>query len=282
MGKQRNQWMLSVSPSEALAQVRAALEQMEAEVSSETEAGFTAKTPRSMRKNRYAIEWRVEVTEEDGGSKVDVEMDTPGASAPKNAKLLEAVGEQIGGSKFEFEAEETSDIEKLASTKLNIKFMVRREIKKLPSLLHVGERVVNLAQGRYERKEGLIVVTDKRILFAEEGMMRSRLEDFPYDRVSSVQTSTGVLSGEIRIFASGNESKIDSVMPKERVPEISDYVRRRLHTKDEPSAPAPVADAPGAQADPLDQLKKLGELRDAGILTPEEFEAKKAALLERF
>lgn len=30
-----------------------------------------------------------------------------------------------------------------------------------------------------------------------------------------------------------------------------------------------------------DQLKKLGELRDAGVLTPEEFEAKKAQLLAR-
>ena len=37
-----------------------------------------------------------------------------------------------------------------------------------------------------------------------------------------------------------------------------------------PAAPA---------ADPLDQLKKLGELRDAGVLNDAEFEAKKAQLL---
>jgi len=39
---------------------------------------------------------------------------------------------------------------------------------------------------------------------------------------------------------------------------------------------APVAPA---DDDPLDKLKKLGELRDAGVLTPEEFEAQKAAVL---
>jgi hypothetical protein len=41
------------------------------------------------------------------------------------------------------------------------------------------------------------------------------------------------------------------------------------------------AAAPAAPAaeDPLDKLKKLGELRDAGVLTPEEFEAQKAAVL---
>jgi hypothetical protein len=42
-----------------------------------------------------------------------------------------------------------------------------------------------------------------------------------------------------------------------------------------------VGAAPAAPAadDPLDKLKKLGELRDAGVLTPEEFEAQKAAVL---
>ncbi len=35
------------------------------------------------------------------------------------------------------------------------------------------------------------------------------------------------------------------------------------------------------QPDVTDQLRKLGELRDVGVLTPEEFEAKKAELLTR-
>jgi len=45
------------------------------------------------------------------------------------------------------------------------------------------------------------------------------------------------------------------------------------------NAPQPAA-AP-AQPDVTDQLKKLGELRDAGVLTNEEFETKKAELLAR-
>jgi hypothetical protein len=43
-----------------------------------------------------------------------------------------------------------------------------------------------------------------------------------------------------------------------------------------------VVGAPAAAAapdDPLDKLEKLGRLRDSGVLTPEEFEAQKAALL---
>lgn len=41
----------------------------------------------------------------------------------------------------------------------------------------------------------------------------------------------------------------------------------------EPTAPA----AP----DPIEQLRRLAELRDAGVVTPAEFEAKKAEMLSR-
>ena len=41
--------------------------------------------------------------------------------------------------------------------------------------------------------------------------------------------------------------------------------------------PAPVAAAPAA--DPLDQLKQLGELKASGVLTEAEFEAQKAKIL---
>ena len=43
-----------------------------------------------------------------------------------------------------------------------------------------------------------------------------------------------------------------------------------------PAAPAPVA---ANAADPIAQLERLGELRDKGVLTEEEFAAQKARLL---
>ena len=58
-----------------------------------------------------------------------------------------------------------------------------------------------------------------------------------------------------------------------------------------PAVPPPVSSAvpsPGvsdaealAGADPLEQIRKLAELRDAGLLTEAEFEAKKTELLRR-
>jgi hypothetical protein len=46
-----------------------------------------------------------------------------------------------------------------------------------------------------------------------------------------------------------------------------------------PAGARPVAAAPSTDA--LEQLRKLGDLRKAGVLTDTEFEAKKAELLGR-
>jgi hypothetical protein len=42
---------------------------------------------------------------------------------------------------------------------------------------------------------------------------------------------------------------------------------------------APPPQAGAAAADPIEQLKELGELRDSGVLTEEEFAAQKAKIL---
>jgi hypothetical protein len=108
------------------------------------------------------------------------------------------------------------------------KIGIRREVKKLPELLGEGEDVVTMAQGKYEDKQGLVAVTDRRVLFLEQGMVRHRLEDFPYGRISSVQTETGMAYGKLTIHASGNKAVIENVLPKQRAVEIGDYVREKI------------------------------------------------------
>lgn len=171
-------------------------------------------------------------------------------------------------------------VAKLAEEKLNMKLGVRKELRKLTELLGEDEEVLNLARGQYDGKTGLVVVTDRRVLFTEQGLMRARLEDFPYDKVSSVQTGSGVVGGALTIFVSGNKAEIKDVYPKQRAREIGDYIRDRIGSSAKPAATAAMPPA-GATDNPMQQLKQLGELRDAGLLTPEEFETKKAELLAR-
>jgi PH (Pleckstrin Homology) domain-containing protein/putative oligomerization/nucleic acid binding protein len=171
-------------------------------------------------------------------------------------------------------------IDQLVEQKLDkgIKFMVRREIKKLPELLHEGEILSNVAQGRYEGKQGLVAVTDQRVLFVEEGVMRSRLEDFPYGRISTIQHEKSMMWGKVTIFASGNKAIIDNIAPKDQASVIADFARARIGEASAPST-QPVPTAPVAD-DPMEKLRKLGELREAGVLTDEEFATQKAKILD--
>ncbi len=63
---------------------------------------------------------------------------------------------------------------------------------------------------------------------------------------------------------------------------VSNRVSRRQANKwaEQDQQAPPVQQAPAAPAvDPIAQLKELGELRDSGVLTEEEFAAQKAKIL---
>lgn len=175
-------------------------------------------------------------------------------------------------------------IDELAES-LPMKLGVRKELKTLPSYLNEGEDLAHLTSGSYNGKAGLIVATDRRVLFLSAGLMGSQFEDIPLSKITSVQQSSAVLSASLVVHASGTKVEITNVIPKEAAKTLAEYVRAR--TSDRPQATSPTAAAPaGAEArttssepDVTDQIRKLAELRDEGLLTDEEFDAKKKDLL---
>lgn len=166
-----------------------------------------------------------------------------------------------------------------AKRKMRVSLGSGREIKRLTNYLWEGETVDQMTSGTYGKGTGLLVLTDRRLLFVQDGIMSQTSEDFPMDKVSSIQWTSGMMMGKITIFASGNKSEITNV-GKDDGKEIVDKIRHLISATRE-QAPAATPAAAAVAADPLEQLKKLGELRDAGVLTPEEFDAKKMDLLAR-
>ncbi|RXA19922.1 hypothetical protein EQO05_07175 [Methanosarcina sp. MSH10X1] len=158
------------------------------------------------------------------------------------------------------------------------KLFGHKEIKELPNILWEDERIEKLVQGLYEKKNGILVATNKRLIFIDKGLIYGlRVEDFPYDKVSSIQYKTGLIFGELTIFASGNKADIQQV-DKKIVRNFSDYVRARItEIKEHPNHPSEVNQ--NSSGDLADQIKKLADLKDQGILTEEEFSAKKKKLL---
>jgi hypothetical protein len=154
----------------------------------------------------------------------------------------------------------------------------RRELRMLPDHLHDGERVDLIATGTYEDglATGIVVLTDQRLLFLKDGVLFKRSEDFPLDKITSVQWSSGPMFGKITVFASGNRAVIDNLEKPDGLA-ICEAIRAHLV---EPARPQDVV-RPAATPELLELLAKLGELHQAGVLTDAEFTAKKAELLRR-
>jgi len=171
-----------------------------------------------------------------------------------------------------------AEIEALASQQIPNRMGIGREIRELANVLHTGESIVRMARASREGKNGLLVLTDSRVVWFHASIGRRDVIDQAYERISSVEASQKMLSSTLAINAGGDVWAMKDIMPKQAVNEIAGLIRQRMDGAR--TAPAAAATGPAAD-DVIAQIKRLGELRDAGVVTSEEFEAKKAELLAR-
>ena len=153
-------------------------------------------------------------------------------------------------------------------------FLGSKEINALPNLLAESEIVDNIAQGTYSNGQGILVSTNRRLVFIDKGLLYGlKVEDFPLDKITTIQYETGLLLGEIKIHTSGNIAKIDNV-EKTTARSFAEFVRNKLSQPKETIAQS-------TQPNVLDQLEKLAKLKDNGIISEEEFIEQKKKLLEK-
>lgn len=101
---------------------------------------------------------------------------------------------------------------------------------------------------------------------------RQDTEVTPMRSVSSVQAKKdGLMYTKVSVFASGNT--IDFRFGHDEAQRFKDALQKLLLD------PAVTGGSAAPAPDNLDQLKKLAELKDAGVISEEEFQAKKTQLL---
>lgn len=176
------------------------------------------------------------------------------------------------------------EIKEAMSGRIGSKYLGKKEMKELPNILLKGETPHQAVRGSRESDTwfGMLVATDQRLIFIYKGFMSLGIEDFPYDKITSVEYKTGWASGDIVIHGSGNRVKIANIVNEECAPFV-DWVRNYMneYKSDAPTRKsAPVIEAAEDRTDKvIKQLKELGELKNQGILTEEEFQSEKAKIL---
>ena len=112
---------------------------------------------------------------------------------------------------------------------------------------------------------------------------QSGSEIIPVKSISSVTSKKdGLRYTKVSVICSGNT--IDFRVRHDEAQKVKNILTElMLGTHPLQSSTSATQSSPSdtSQGDAAEQLRKLGELRDSGLLTSEEFEARKAALLDR-
>lgn len=144
--------------------------------------------------------------------------------------------------------------------------LVRGEIRQLPSLLWDEENIESAAQGWYQSGLVLLVATNRRLLLVDRKWLDTKVDDFPYGRISSVEHDANIWMGKITVSTPGGQlvvNRINSNNLKHFCRVLVDHI-----TADQTNHTAQIGN-----------LQVLALMLDKGLLTDEEFRAQWRHLL---
>ena len=148
-------------------------------------------------------------------------------------------------------------------------FLFNGTLKELSKLLYKNEQIMQATTGTLNSRLGVLVATNLRVLFVSRIMFGVTTEEFAYDKITSVETEYG-MRYSLTLTVLGVRKKFADVT-KETSVALAQHVKNILYKQNTPHNTT--------QADPIEQIERLAKLRDQGILTEDEFNAKKKQLL---
>lgn len=150
------------------------------------------------------------------------------------------------------------------------------------ALLWVAWLGIKYVQWQYTH----FVVTDDRVIF-RTGMLSKHGVEIPLERINNINFNQRIFeriigAGDLDIESAGREgqSHFEDVRHPDGVQQEI-YRQMEVNAREQASWAAPPAAAGTGGASIPEQIEQLAALRDKGHITAQEYEAKKAALLER-
>lgn len=153
---------------------------------------------------------------------------------------------------------------------INPTFFARKEIRALPTILSADEKIVYLVEGRNKINNHHIILTatDRRLIFVDKEFMYGlKVEDFSYDKISSIQYETSLMLGSIDIHVADNMVEIDGVGKYEAelfCEKVRDFMPRPKVAAYEPTF--------------SELLEQLARLKESGVISEEQFTEQKKIL----
>ncbi len=105
--------------------------------------------------------------------------------------------------------------DQIAAVGAEVTFLIKPDIKALPDIINADEKFLNLIPGIYRDRNGILVLTDKRMIFIHKKLIGgATVESFQLNKIDSIQYNTGLLWGDISIATAGNNAQMKQISKK--------------------------------------------------------------------
>lgn len=160
----------------------------------------------------------------------------------------------------------------------------KERMREIEKVLGENEEIIDAVTGtvngmlfgeKSDQLKGVLVLTPKRVLFhykRKSGYYRSKM--YPLEEISNIAFEKGILGANIQMQNSISSLKVTLIPLNENAEEFVRktklYISEIIHNK--------TCQVTGSH-DTIEHIKKLSNLNKQGIITNEEFTAKKKQLL---
>ncbi|TVP40269.1 PH domain-containing protein [Candidatus Nitrosocosmicus arcticus] len=188
------------------------------------------------------------------------------------------------------------------------------EIKKIAEMLNPDERVLVVARqsrfkpGGSQLSPNVVYATDRRIILRDPSMLGLKQEiiDIPYNVITNAKIEKGLLSASVIFNAPGlfnpnipgrmpwikrletdehGENGVIDAIPKKKAEDLIEVIRNGITQIRSPSYSstgvnnANYVPHPSGHVSHADELKKLADLKEKGVISEEEFKRMKEKII---
>lgn len=151
--------------------------------------------------------------------------------------------------------------------------LIERELRQGEIVYSVFMGIYNYISATKHGNNAAYAITSQRVLIAQKNIIGEEISTIDINRISDVKMSTGIMGGIVTFDAF--TEKFNVFCNKEVAKRIYNHALECLRVIKEQKEGQSKSDSSD-----LDDLRKLKELLDAGIITQEEFDAKKKQILK--
>ena len=127
---------------------------------------------------------------------------------------------------------------------------------------------------------GRLILTDQRVCFYRKGIIGEKFESINLSNITSIESSAILGHRSVKLYSTHNDLTFNSFTSKAVFDPVVAQIEQAMNVE-KTSNHVPNANVNASSLAPAAHLEKLAALHKSGILTDEEFSAKKAEILAR-